>query len=95
MQILLGLILGAVIGLAVHFSLAHRTLRGALLAPFAGAAAAAVVWTVATWMGLGVDSPILWLVAAVAPTLTAAALVPVVTRARLRRDEEDRVRLGV
>lgn len=95
MQILLGLILGAVIGLAAHFSLAHRELRGALLAPLAGAAAAAVVWTAFTWLGVGIDSPLLWLVAVVAPAATAFALVPLVTRARIARDEQDRRRLGV
>ncbi|WP_285137018.1 hypothetical protein [Microbacterium sp. lyk4-40-TSB-66] len=95
MQILLGLILGAVIGLAAHFSLPHRGLRGAFLAPLAGAAAAGVVWTAATWMGFGVDSPILWLVAAVAPAVTAFAVVPLVTRARLARDDADRARLSV
>lgn len=95
MQILLGLILGVVIGLAAHFALPHRELRGALLAPLAGAAAAAVVWTAATWMGLGVDSPILWLVAALAPAVTAFALVPLVSRARFARDHADRERLGV
>ncbi|MDQ1083830.1 MULTISPECIES: hypothetical protein [Microbacterium] len=95
MEILLGLILGAVIGLAAHFSLPHRELRGAALAPLAGAAAAAVVWTALTWSGLGADSPILWLVAVLAPAATVFALVPLVTRARVARDEADRARLGV
>ncbi|MDQ1110762.1 hypothetical protein QE418_000210 [Microbacterium testaceum] len=95
MQILLGLIIGAVIGLAVHFALPHRHLRGVVLAPLAGAAAAAVVWTALTWMGLGVDSPILWIVAVLAPAATTLALVPLLTRSRVARDEADRVRLGV
>lgn len=95
MQILLGLILGAAIGLAAHFSLPHRHLRGAALAPLAGAAAAAVVWTALTWMGLGVDSPILWTVAVLAPAATAFALVPLVSRSRVTRDAADRERLGV
>ncbi|WP_295835862.1 hypothetical protein [uncultured Microbacterium sp.] len=95
MQILLGLIIGAVVGLAAHFALPHRQLRGAALAPLAGAAAAAVVWTAMTWMGLGVDSPILWIVAILAPVVTTFALVPFLTRTRLARDEADRSRLGV
>lgn len=95
MQILLGLILGAVIGLAAHVTLPHRELRGAALAPCAGAAAAALVWTAATWMGLGVDSPVLWLVVVIAPAATSFALVPAVTRARLARDAQDRAKLGV
>ncbi|PTT14391.1 hypothetical protein DBR36_16045 [Microbacterium sp. HMWF026] len=94
MQILLGLIIGAVVGLAAHFALPHRQLRGAALAPLAGAAAAAVVWTALTWAGLGVDSPILWLVAVLAPAATVLALIPVLSRSRLARDEADRARIG-
>ncbi|MDR6691241.1 putative membrane protein YeaQ/YmgE (transglycosylase-associated protein family) [Microbacterium sp. 1154] len=95
MQILLGLIIGAVIGLAVHFALPHRHLRGVVLAPLAGAAAAGIVWTALTWMGLGADSPILWIAAVLAPTLTTVVLVSLLTRSRVARDHADRVRLGV
>ena len=48
-----------------------------------------------TWMGLGVDSPILWLVAVLAPAATVLVLVPLVTRSRQTRDAADRARLGV
>ncbi|MCC4249462.1 hypothetical protein [Microbacterium testaceum] len=95
MQILLGLILGAVVGLAAHFALGHRDLRGAALAPLAGAAASAVVWTAATWAGLGVDSPILWIVAVLAPAATTFALVPLLSRVRQRADAEERARRGI
>ncbi|OZD46327.1 hypothetical protein CH252_21995 [Rhodococcus sp. 06-1477-1B] len=95
MQILLGLILGAVIGLAAHVALPHRHLRGAALAPLAGAAAAAIVWTTSTWVGLGVDSPVLWIVAVLAPAVTAFALVTLLSRSRVARDNADRARLGV
>lgn len=94
MQILLGLIIGAVVGLAAHVALPHRQLRGAALAPLAGAAAAAVTWTALTWAGLGVDSPILWLVAVVAPAATVLSLIPLVTRSRLAQDAADRARIG-
>ncbi|MDQ1121801.1 hypothetical protein [Microbacterium trichothecenolyticum] len=95
MQILLGLILGAVVGLAAHASLPHRALRGAALAPFAGAAATAVVWTALTWAGLGLDSPVLWIVAVAAPALTTFLLVPLLSRARQSHDAADRARLGL
>lgn len=95
MQILLGLILGAVVGLAAHVSLPHRDLRGAALAPFAGAAAAAVVWTALTWVGMGPDSPVLWLVAIAAPALTTFLLVPLLNRVRRARDAAERARLGL
>lgn len=94
MQILLGLLLGAVIGLAAHVVLPGRDLRGAALAPFAGAAAAAAAWTAMTWMGLG-DTPLVWAVAVVAPAVTVFALIPLISRARRSRDDEDRSRLPV
>lgn len=95
MQILLGLIIGAVVGLAVHFALPHRDLRGTALAPFVGAAAAGVSWTVLTWAGVGADSFVPWLVAIIAPTVTTFALVPLLTRARLHSDATERARHGI
>ncbi|MEZ3158229.1 hypothetical protein AB1K56_15025 [Microbacterium sp. BWR-S6Y] len=94
MQILLGLLVGAVIGLAAHVALPGRDLRGAALAPFAGAAAAAVAWTALTWTGLG-DSPLVWVVAVLAPAATVFALIPLVSRARRARDDADRAHLTV
>jgi len=94
-QILLGLIVGAVVGLAAHVVLPHRQLRGAALAPFAGAASAAIVWTALTWAGLGIDSPVLWLVVVLAPVATTFSLVPALSRARLNRDAADRAELGI
>lgn len=94
MQILLGLLIGAAVGLAVHVALPARQLRGAALAPFTGAAAAGVVWTALTWAGLG-DSPLVWVLAVVAPILTTVLLVSLVTRSRLARDTADRSQLPV
>ncbi|MDU0368208.1 hypothetical protein AB0O16_16670 [Microbacterium sp. NPDC089180] len=94
MQILLGLLIGAVIGLAAHVALPGRHLRGAALAPFAGASSAGVVWTVLTWAGLG-DSPLTWVLAVIAPVVTTVLLVTLVTRSRLARDDADRSRLPV
>lgn len=95
MQILLGLIIGAVVGLVAHVALPHRDTRGAALAPFAGAAASGVVWTALTWAGLGIDSPVLWLTAVIAPAVTTFPLVMVLTRRRHARDADERARLGI
>lgn len=95
MQILLGLIVGAVVGLAAHFLLPHRTTRGVALAPIAGAVASAVVWTALTWAGLGVDSPVLWIVAIIAPAATVFVLLPLLSRRRLASDASERARLGI
>jgi len=95
MEILLGLIIGGVVGLVAHFALPHREMRGPALAPLAGAAASAVVWTTLTWAGQTTASPLLWILAVVAPVLTALVMVPLLTRVRLRRDAADRARLGI
>lgn len=95
MQILLALIFGAVVGLAAHFVLPHRELRGVALAPVTGAVAAAVSWTALTWMGLGADSPVPWIVSIVAPAITTVALVPLVSRARRDSDAALRARNGI
>lgn len=95
MQILLGLIIGAVVGLAVHFALPHRDVRGTALAPFAGAAAAGVSWTALTWAGLGADSFVPWVVAIVASAATTLVLVPALTRVRLHSDAAERAQRGI
>lgn len=93
MQILLGILLGAVVGVAVHFAMPHRLTRGAALAPVAGAAASAAVWTILTWIGLGADSPLVWLAALAVPVLVTVPLVAVLGSARTHRDAAERARL--
>ncbi|MDF2991897.1 MAG: putative rane protein [Microbacterium sp.] len=95
MEIVLGLVIGAAVGLAAHFALPHRSARGVALAPLSGAAASAVVWTLLTWAGQTTSSPLLWVVAILAPAVTTFALVPLLTRVRMRRDAADRARLGI
>lgn len=90
MQILLGLIVGAVIGLAVHFTLANRDVRGVALLPMVGAAAAGIAWTAATWAGAGIDSPWPWLGSVVVPTAVTLPLAMFITRRR--RDSDSRTR---
>lgn len=95
MQILLGLIAGAVIGLAVHLLVADRHTRGVAIAPFVGAASAGLAWTALTWAGIGIDSPWPWLSAIVVPALVTWPVVLLLTRARLAHDERERVRLKI
>ncbi|MET2012317.1 hypothetical protein ABXJ56_12230 [Microbacterium chocolatum] len=90
MQILLGLIAGAVIGLAVHFTLGDRDVRGAALLPMIGAAAAGIAWTAATWAGAGIDSPWPWAGSLVVPI--AVTLPIALTITRRRRDSDARTR---
>jgi len=92
MQILLALIVGAAIGTALHFVVAHRDTRGVVVGPIVGAVAAGLAWTILTWSGIGIDSPWPWLSALVVPFITWPVLI-VLARTRLAHDERERVRL--
>jgi uncharacterized membrane protein YeaQ/YmgE (transglycosylase-associated protein family) len=92
-QILLGILLGAVVGGLVHLIAPHRDTRGIALGPVAGAAAGGGVWTALTWAGLGVDNPLLWLAALVVPALVATPLLIGTAVSRARSDAATRARL--
>jgi uncharacterized membrane protein YeaQ/YmgE (transglycosylase-associated protein family) len=91
-QIILALIVGAVVGVAVHFLASGRDTRGVALAPIIGATIAGAVWTILTWVGIGLDSPLLWLSPLVVPWL-AWPIVALLARSRRRHDAEERKRL--
>ncbi len=93
MQILLGMIVGAVIGLLAHVALPQRVTRGAALGPLVGAAAAAVAWTALTWAGWGIDNPLLWLSALVVPALVTVPTLVLLARSRVRADDARRAEL--
>lgn len=93
MEIVLGILLGAVVGAAVHAVARHRLSRGVALAPLAGAAAAAVTWTALTWAGMTADNPFLWLAAFAASVITTIPLVIAVSASRRRQDAEALARL--
>jgi hypothetical protein len=94
MQILVALIIGAVVGIAVHFLATGRETRGNALAPIVGAALAGLVWMILTWAGVGIDSPWLWLSPLVVSWL-AWPLVAVLARTRRKHDAEERKRLRI
>lgn len=94
MQLLLGILIGAVIGVAVHFGLPQRNTRGAGLAPLLGAAVGAVSWTALTWAGLGVDNPLLWLSAIVLPAVVTIPVIAWLSASRSRADAAARERLS-
>jgi hypothetical protein len=94
-EILLGIIIAAVIGVAVHFALPGKAGRGVLLAPAIATAVGAVLWTALTWAGLGVDNPLLWLAALVGPAIVTVPVILAVTAARARHDAAERARLRI
>ena len=94
MQILIALVVGAAIGLAVHFLASARATRGPVLAPVIGALAAGLCWMILTWVGIGIDSVWLWL----SPFLVSWIAWPVVAligRVRLAHDDRERKRLRI
>jgi uncharacterized membrane protein YeaQ/YmgE (transglycosylase-associated protein family) len=95
MQILIALIVGAALGLAVHFLVAHRSTRGAVIGPIVGALAAGLVWTILTWAGIGTDSVWLWLSMFVAAPVVAYPVLVLLSRARVSHDAAERARLKI
>lgn len=95
MQIILAVIVGAAIGTAIHFLVAHRATRGVVIAPMIGAIAAGLVWTVLTWAGVGTDSVWLWLSMFVAPLVVTYPVVVLLSRARVAHDAAERARLRI
>jgi hypothetical protein len=95
MQILLAFILGAVIGVGIHFQLHQRLTRGVVLAPMIGAVSAGLAWTILTWVGIGVDTPWPWLAALVVPIVVTYPAIIVTSRVRVANDARERQRLGI
>ena len=95
MQILLAFIIGAVIGVGIHFQLHQRLTRGVVLAPMIGAVSAGLAWTILTWLGIGVDTPWPWLAALVAPIVVTYPAILLVSRVRVAHDARARERLGI
>ncbi|MHC3000311.1 hypothetical protein [Microbacterium sp. HJ5] len=95
MQIILAVIVGAVIGLAIHFLVAHRSTRGVVVGPVLGALAAALAWTILTWAGIGTDSIWLWLSMFVAPLVVVYPVLVVLARVRVEHDAAERARLKI
>ena len=95
MQLLLGFLIAAVIGVALHFVLPGKSLRGVVLAPAIAAATGTLAWTILTWVGLGPENPLLWLSAVVVPVVITVPAVTVLTALRTRHDETVRSRLRI
>lgn len=95
MLILLALIAAAVAGIAVHYTVPHRSTRGAVLAPAMAAAAAGITYTALQWAGLDEGNAWLWVASIAVPVAVAYAVVGVLSRARLASDAAERIRLGI
>ncbi|PRA82942.1 hypothetical protein [Microbacterium sp. MYb66] len=95
MYILLALIGACALGIAVHFLIAGRDLRGVALAPAIATAVSAVAYTGLQWAGVGEDSIWLWLASVLGAAVVAALATAGITALRKRSDAEGRAALGI
>lgn len=95
MFILLAVIAATVIGVAIQFLVRPREVRGVALSGAIAAAVAAAIYTGLTWAGLGEGSVWTWLASIGGGAVVSAAVTIVLTRVRVQRDQQERVRLGI
>lgn len=95
MYILLALIAACALGVAVHFLLPYRDLRGAAVTPAIATATAGAVYTLMQWGGVSEDNVWLWL-ASIGGGVGVAVLATVaLSSVRHRRDAEAKAALGI
>jgi hypothetical protein len=93
-QLIYAAVIGAFIGVILHYLLPGRHLTGLYLLPAIGAAATCVAWAAAVWAGSKLDGGWIWVVslgAAVVASLLVGVLLP---RARKIGDERRLHRLS-
>ncbi|MFB8190022.1 hypothetical protein ACFC14_11895 [Microbacterium sp. NPDC055988] len=95
MYILLALVGACALGIAVHFLIADRELRGVALAPAIATAMSAILYTGLQWLGVGEDSIWLWLASVPGAAVIAAGATVAVTTLRKRSDAAARTALGI
>jgi hypothetical protein len=95
MYILLALIAACALGIALHYVLPGRELRGVIVTPGIATAVAAVVYTAKQWAGVGQDSIWLWLASIVGSLAVAAVATLALTSARTRSDAAKKSALGI
>ena len=95
MYILLALIGACVLGVAAHFLIGGRELRGVALTPAIATALSAVAYTGLQWLGVGEDSVWLWLASVLGAVVVAAVLTIAIVAARTRADAANRAALGI
>jgi hypothetical protein len=95
MYILLALIGACALGIAVHFAIGGRELRGVAVTPAIATAAAAVLYTGLQWLGVGEDSIWLWLTSILGAVVIAAGATFAIVALRRRSDASAKAALGI
>ena len=95
MYILLALIGACVLGIAAHFLIGGRDLRGVAVTPAIATALSGVVYTAMQWAGVGEDSLWLWLASVAGAAAVASLATVALVAARRRSDAAAKVALGI
>lgn len=95
MYILLALIGACALGIAAHFLIGGRELRGVAVTPAIATAIAAVVYTSMQWAGVGEGSVWLWLASVLGAVVLASVATVALVAARRRSDAAARAALGI
>ncbi|MBT2475685.1 hypothetical protein J7E68_14165 [Microbacterium sp. ISL-103] len=95
MFILLALIGACALGIAAHYVIGGRELRGVALTPAMATALAAIVYTGLQWLGVGEDSIWLWLASVIGSVLIAAVVTVAIVASRRRSDATAKAALGI
>ncbi len=95
MYILLALIGACALGIAAHFLIGGRELRGVAVTPAIATAIAAVVYTAMQWAGVGEGSVWLWLASVLGAVVLASVATVALVAARRRSDAAARAALGI
>lgn len=95
MYILLALIAACALGVALHFLLPARDLRGVAVTPAIATAAAAAIYTILQWCGVVASDPLLWVASIGGGLALAAAATVLLTVRRTRGDAREKRALGI
>lgn len=95
MYILLALIGACVLGIAAHYLIGGRDLRGVAATPAIATAVAAIVYTGAQWAGVGEDSVWLWLASVLGSVVVASLATIALVAGRRRSDAAAKAALGI
>ncbi len=95
MYILLAFIAACSVGIALHYSLPQRNLRGVAVTPAIATVATGVIYTVLQWAGLPESSVWLWLASIGGGIAIAVIGTLVLVRVRAHRDARSAAELGI
>ncbi|THG28493.1 hypothetical protein [Naasia lichenicola] len=88
MELLFVALGGLLVGVIAYYALPQRTAKGAALIPAVGGVLASVIWVALTWVGLAYDEPVIWLITAAATIVGTVVSCILVSRSRVRHDDE-------